>query len=206
LRLAPLADEDLAEALDLVLAGIHDPAVMPFRVPWTDTPRERLVPETLRFWWSLRAASRPERWRVLFAVRRSGTLLGLQELGAHDFAVTRTVVTGSWLGRRHQGAGIGTEMRSAVLQFAFDHLRATRADSGAFVDNAASLAVAGKLGYRADGTQVVQRRRGERAVEQRLTLGVEHFRRPGWAVQVRGLPACRTAFGLAPDEPVPGEP
>ena len=82
-------------------------------------------------------------------VRRGGVLVGLQELMAKDFAVTRTVETGSWLGAAHQGDGIGTEMREAVLQFAFDHLKATRADSGAFVDNPRSLRVSEKLGYAA---------------------------------------------------------
>jgi RimJ/RimL family protein N-acetyltransferase len=112
-----------------------------------------------------------------------------------NFAVTRTVHTGSWLGKAHQGKGIGTEMRSAVLQFAFDHLKAERADSGAFTDNAQSLRVSEKLGYRPDGTTVRQRRAGERAVEQRLVLDPANFVRPGWAVQIRGLPACRDFFG-----------
>ena len=44
----------------------------------------------------------------------------------------------SWLGRAFQGRGLGTEMRAAVLAFAFDGLCATAADSSAFLDNAAS--------------------------------------------------------------------
>ena len=105
------------------------------------------------------------------------------------------MATGSWLGAAHQGDGIGTEMREAVLQFAFDHLKADRADSGAFLDNPRSLRVSEKLGYRPDGTAVLQRRPGERAVEQRLTLDPSQFVRSDWAVQVRGLPACRAFFG-----------
>ncbi|MBM9466334.1 hypothetical protein [Nakamurella leprariae] len=46
LTLAPLVDADFGEALDLVLAGIHDPARMPFAVPWTDAPRDRLIADT----------------------------------------------------------------------------------------------------------------------------------------------------------------
>jgi RimJ/RimL family protein N-acetyltransferase len=60
----------------------------------------------------------PARWNVHFLVRFDGRVVGTQELAATDFAVTREVSTGSWLGLRHQGRGIGTEMRAAVLMFA----------------------------------------------------------------------------------------
>ena len=195
LILRPVTDDDLAELVDLALAGIHDPAAMPFLTPWTDAPRDELVAETLRYHWRARAASRPNNWSVHFAVRSRGELLGTQEMTAEQFAVTATVSTGSWLGRRHHGQGFGTEMRAAVLDFAFDHLKATRAESIAFLDNPSSLAVSRKLGYLPNGDAVQQRRPGERAVEQRLLLTPEIFRRPEWAVQVAGLDACRSAFG-----------
>ena len=41
-------------------------------------------------------------------------MIGTQKLGARDFAITREVDTGSWIGLRHQGQGIGTEMRAAA--------------------------------------------------------------------------------------------
>lgn len=195
LILRPIADDDLAELVDLAVAGIHDPASMPFLMPWTDAPREELIAETLRYHWRSRATSRPENWSVLFAVRAGGTLLGTQELSGEHFAVTAAVGTGSWLGLAHQGQGFGTEMRRAVIDFAFDHLKATRAESDAFVDNPASLAVSRKVGYRPNGDAVQQRRPGERAVEQRLVLTPETFRRPPWAVQVAGFDACKAAFG-----------
>jgi RimJ/RimL family protein N-acetyltransferase len=196
LTLTPLQDHDLVETIALVLDGIHDPATMPFKMPWTDAPRDELIPNSLRYYWTTRAASTPDNWTLPLMVRRAGVLVGMQELAARNFSVTRTVGTGSWIGVAHQGNGIGTEMREAVLQFAFDHLKAERADSEAFTDNPQSLRVSEKLGYRQDGTAVLQRRPGERAVEQRLTLGPGHFRRSNWAVQVRGLPLCRSYFGL----------
>jgi RimJ/RimL family protein N-acetyltransferase len=196
LTLTPLQDDDLVETLDLVLSGIHDPAEMPFALPWTDAPPEELVPNSLRFYWNARAASTPQSWNVAFVVRRQGSVVGVQDLSGRDFAVTRTVFTGSWVGRRYHGQGIATEMRSAVLQFAFDHLKAQRAESGAFADNPASLRVSAKLGYTDNGTRVAQRRPGERVVERRLVLDPAGLVRPGWDVQVRGLPDCRRFFGI----------
>ncbi len=196
LILRPVCDDDLAEFVDLVLAGIHDPAAMPFAMPWTDAPRDQLIENTLRFHWRGRAASVPDDWSVSFAVRSKGALLGTQEISAVDFAVTRTVETGSWLGRSHQGNGFGTEMRCAVVDFAFDHLRATRAQTDAFSDNAASLAVSRKVGYLPNGDRVVQRRPGEAATNQRMVLTPGNFRRPQWSVQVAGLDACRPSFGV----------
>ncbi len=196
LTLTPLQDDDLVEIFDVVLAGIHDPEQMPFALAWTDAPAEELVPNSLRFYWSTRAASTPQSWTVPFVVRNGGAVVGVQDLTGRAFAVTRTVFTGSWVGKAFHGCGIGTEMRSAVLQFAFDHLKAVRAESGAFVDNPASLRVSDKLGYTDNGTRVAQRRPGERVVERRLVLEPSAMVRPGWDVQVRGLPDCRQFFGI----------
>ncbi len=196
LVLTPLQDSDLPETLELILGGIHDRSRMPFLKPWTDASPEELVPNTLRYYWTARGSWTPENWAVPFMVRCKGELVGMQELTGRNFAVTRTVGTGSWLGQAFQGRRIGTEMRSAVVQFAFDHLKAQRADSAAFTDNPQSLAVSRRLGYRPDGTVVVQRRPGERAVEQRCTVEPATFVRSDWMVQVRGLPACHAFFGI----------
>ncbi len=196
LVLTPMCDDDLVETLDVILSGIHESSRMPFAMPWTDAPRDELIANTLRYYWTSRGSNTPAKWSVPFVVRMRGVLVGMQDLMSTDFAVTRRVSTGSWLGAAHQGVGIGAEMRSAVVQFAFDHLRAERADSGAFTDNSASLRVSEKLGYRPNGTAVWQRRPGERAVEQRLTLSPNDFRRPGWDVQIAGFAACRGYFGL----------
>ncbi len=196
LILRPVTDDDLAELVDLALHGIHDPATMPFLVPWTDAPRDELIAETLRYHWRSRADSKPDNWTVHFGVRSGGTLIGTQEISGRHFAVTRVVATGSWLGLAHHGRGFGTEMRCAVVDFAFDHLKATRAESEAFLDNPASLAVSRKLGYLPNGEAVQQRRPGEAATEQRLLLTPATFRSPGWNVQVAGLDRCRQHFDL----------
>ncbi|MEU1388015.1 GNAT family N-acetyltransferase [Nonomuraea sp. NPDC005730] len=53
------------------------------------------------------------------AIRLDGTAIGLQSMWATDFAISRTVETGSWIGLAHQGRGYGTEARMAVLEPAF---------------------------------------------------------------------------------------
>lgn len=131
-----------------------------------------------------------------FMVRHSGRVVGTQSLTGTDFVVTREVRTGSRLGMAHQGAGLGTEMRTAVLLLAFDHLGARAARSDAFADNHASLRVSAMLGYRTDGTETVVRR-GERTDDVRLVVDADGFVRPGWTLRGDGLDACR---GLLPNE------
>ena len=67
-----------------------------------------------------------------------------------------------------QGQGIGTQMRAAVLQLAFQGLGAQQAVSAAFEGNPASLRVSRKLGYRDDLEWHVVR--GRPALTRRLRL------------------------------------
>ena len=197
LVLRPDDDEGLLELAEEARLGIHPPEQMPFMTPWTDAAPEERALNTMQWHWAKRAEFRPGSWRVQFLVRFDGHVVGMQELGATDFAVRREVATGSWLGLRHQGRGIGTEMRAAVLLFAFDHLGATRARSAAFVDNPASLRVSEKLGYRPDGTETVTRR-GLAVDEVRLLVTPGEFRRPDWTPAVEGLEACLPMLGVTP--------
>ena len=113
--------------------------------------------------------------------------------------MTRTGETGSWLGLAHQGKGIGTVMRRAICAFAFDHLDAEEVTSGAFTDNAASLAVSRKVGYRLGGQKRLRRREGELAVNQQLVLRPEDLVRGDQSIAVEGLPAFRRSIGLEAD-------
>ena len=47
------------------------------------------------------------------------------DMSAHDYPVLREVSTFSWVGVRHHGRGIGTEMWAAALHLAFAGLGAT---------------------------------------------------------------------------------
>src|SRR3984885_13524461 len=125
-------DPDLYRLNELVDLGVHEQSAMPFTIPWTDTPTPRRHRESLRFWWSARADWSPGSWNLPGAFFVAGPPGGGQELRPKTFARLRTVETASWLGRQHQGQGLGKEMRAAILHLAFEGLGAIEAISGAF--------------------------------------------------------------------------
>ncbi|HVV12206.1 GNAT family protein [Amycolatopsis sp.] len=186
--------EELAALGEVAAAGVHEPGVLPFRVPWTEQPPEDVARSVLQHHWRWLGAWEPARWELHLTVFRRGEPVGRQSVGAREFAITREVHTGSWLGLAHQSQGIGTEMRAAVLELAFAGLGAEEAVSSAFAGSVASYEVSRKLGYRQDGVerQVV---RGELTVEHRLRLARADWRSP-CEVEIEGLSACLPLFGL----------
>ncbi|MFD8685569.1 GNAT family N-acetyltransferase [Streptomyces sp. NPDC059651] len=191
-----LPDVELLDELASVAAdGVHAPDAVPFTVPWTDCPpaeRGRAVFQHVLGTvanWSVRD------WSLSLAVLHGGQVVGRQDLSAKDFAVTGRVSTGSWLGLTHQGRGIGTEMRAAVLHLAFAGLGAGTAVSAAMTDNPRSLGVSRRLGYLPDGLEVAAVR-GERVTLQRLRLERARWEEHRSAeVTVDGLDDCRAMFG-----------
>lgn len=194
LVLRPITDDVVAALIEVALAGVHDPALMPFYFPWTDAPADELPTQFAQYHWGARSRWSPESWTLEFAVEFEGTLVGSQGVSTRDYLVTRTGETGSWLGRRFHGRGIGTRSRQAICAFLFDHLDAEEITSGAFTDNPASLAVSRKVGYRPDGTARLARRGGP-AVNQRLRLTPEDFLR-GEPIEASGVEAFRRFIGL----------
>jgi RimJ/RimL family protein N-acetyltransferase len=175
--------------------GIHPPDRMPFAVPWTDRAGEPdFLDSFVEFHAQARRAWRPEAWDLHLLVRAGGELVGTQTLSAEDLATGRTVSTGSWLGRRFQGRGIGTEMRAAVLELAFRGLGAEAACSGALAGNDASLRVSEKLGYVQVGTSTVAPR-GELVDHRDLRLERAAWRAPV-PVEIEGLAPCLALFGI----------
>src|SRR5215831_17752409 len=104
---------------------------MPFSNLWTDRRGAAFDRGFAQYFWRQRGRWSPESWALPFAVRWEGRAIGIQQIEGQDFPVLRAVGTGSWLGRRYQGHGFGTEMRAAVLSFAFAGLLAECAVSGA---------------------------------------------------------------------------
>jgi RimJ/RimL family protein N-acetyltransferase len=196
LELRPDDDDGVFELVEVAYGGVHPPDEMPFGVAWTDADPAYLGRGMLQYYWAERARLAPERWSVHFLVREAGRVVGVQSLHATAFGVTREVSSGSWIGLRHQRRGIGTEMRAAVLLFAFDHLGATRARSSAFTGNVASNTVSRRLGYRPDGTETMVRR-GARTEDVRLLLPRADLVRPSWTLAVDGAEPCLGLLGSA---------
>jgi RimJ/RimL family protein N-acetyltransferase len=188
-------DDDLSGLIDEIVAGVHDPATMPFLLEWTDVPSPARERQSLQWWWRQRAEWSPEKWSFAGAVFVDGAAVGVQDLGAEKFAALRTVQTGSWIGLRHQGRGIGVEMRAAILHLAFEGLGAVEAYSGAWHDNFTSLGVSRAFGYEHNGEALALRRgRPERQIRLRLTREAwERSRRDD--IEIEGLEPCLELFG-----------
>lgn len=196
IELRGLTDELIAEVCEVAGRGVHDPAEMPFYFPWTAVPPEELGRNTAAYHWGKRAAFTPDDFCLDLAVLLEGRVIGVQGVAAKDFPVTRTGETGSWIGREHQGRGIGTEVRRAFCALLFDHLGFEEITSAAFVDNPASLAVSRKVGYQPTWVQRLRRREGELALNQGLLLTPETFVRGDVPVEVTGAEAVRRFIGL----------
>ena len=199
LRLRPVRDDDLPGLVQAALDGVHDPVRTPFGFPWTDALPSDLPRNLAAYQWSLRSRIGEGDWTVAFVVEHDGRIVGSQDLSAHDFAHRRTVNTGSWLTRSVQGIGLGTEMRAALLLFAFDRLGAEWAESGAASWNEASLRVSQKLGYELNGVTRFAPRPDEPVDEQRVRLTREAFVRPEWTISVRGEGPALAQLGVGSD-------
>jgi RimJ/RimL family protein N-acetyltransferase len=188
-------DDDAVALADLAAEGIHDPGWMPFSMPWTDVPPPRLQRESLQHIWRTRAEWTPQRWHLPMAVVVGGDIVGVQGMHAEHYPTLRAVSTGSWLGRRYQGKGIGTEMRSAIVHLAFAGLGAEHALTRAFVDNDASIGVTRRLGYEDTGRELVVRR------DAPVWMLAFRLSRTRWEqrrrndIVVVGLDACLELFG-----------
>jgi RimJ/RimL family protein N-acetyltransferase len=189
-------DDDLIALLDLAKAGIHPPDEMPFGVAWSVVEGAAFDQDFVAHHWSSRGSWSVDDWRLNLLVEADGRPIGSQSVWGREFPIHRTVDTGSWLGRTFQGRGLGREMRSAVLSFAFDGLGARFATSSAFLDNAASNAVSRSLGYEENGRGSLAPQ-GVARETQLFRMSAETWRsRPRPPVEIEGLDACREMFGL----------
>lgn len=193
-------DDDLALALaELAVLGVHDPDAMPFMTPWTDAPPEELPRNSLQWLWRSRADLTPASWHMDLAVLVRGEVVGAQAVGAQHFAQRRGVLTGSWLGTAHQGRGIGTEMRRAILHLAFAGLGAAFAETEAFEDNPASLGVTRKLGYGPCGDSInVRRDVPARTLRFRMERRWWDANLAADDVEIEGLEPCLPLLGAQP--------
>jgi RimJ/RimL family protein N-acetyltransferase len=194
LELRPPGDEEIAALATVARRGIHDPGVMPFPLGWTDRTGDDFDRGFAQYFWAQRACWSLDSWTLPFAVFLGGEPVGVQQLCAESFPVMRTVGTSSWLARSVQAGGIGTEMRAAVLDFAFNALGAEVATSTAYTFNTASIRVSEKLGYEENGVRrEVVRGRSQETLLFRIS-------RDAWTryehtpARIHGLDAARGYF------------
>ena len=196
LELRVVDDALIPELAQVARAGVHDPAQMPFGNGWTDRSAEDWQTGFARYFWLQRGRWDVVSWALPFAVLLDGAPIGVQQLAAGDFPVLRTVGTGSWLSLAHQGQGLGTEMRGAVLHFAFRLLGAELAITGAFPANTGSIRVSEKLGYLHNGV------RRDRARGRPVDSLLFRLPRERWEssapdrIEVEGFEGCERMFGL----------
>ena len=184
---------ELEQLYEIAAAGIHPPEEMPFGVAWTDD----LSHDTfIAYHRHLRDSWSPTAWKIDLGVWAEGDLVGVQGIGADDFAAKRTIATGSWLGARSQGRGIGTEMRTAIVELAFRHLGAEAVTSGAFDTNLASRRVSEKLGYRVVGRETLSPR-GTPQPHVLLRLERHEWQGAPFPVAIDGVEPCLPLFGAA---------
>lgn len=162
-------DDDAVALAEVGAAGVHPPDQRPFMIQWTSVEPPFQQRNTLAYLWQQRTTLQGNEWHLPLAVVVDGQAVGIQGVLTSNWTGTRTVETGSWLGIPFQGAGIGKEMRAAVLHLAFAGFDALRATTGAWHDNPASLAVTRSLGYRDAGDRYMDRD-GEPTRELRFVM------------------------------------
>lgn len=192
-------DAELLALADLAADGVHNPEVVPLSWAWTRGTREDVKRNVLAHKWKNRARAAPDDWVLSLAVVRNGEIVGEQQISAKNFPVTRSAHTGSWLGLRHHGHGIGTRMRLMALHLAFEGLDAAEMLSEAHDDNPASNAVSRRVGYTPNGSRVTDRE-GHSVIENsyRMTRELWDARaeelRP--EITLEGVPPVRQLFGI----------
>ncbi len=178
-------DDELLRLYRVAEGGIHPPEEMPFFVAWTDELTEDSFLAFHRAAWK---SWRPEKWTLNFVTFLDARPIGTQGLWSEDFATTRTVDSGSWLGEPFQGRGFGTEQRAAMLELAFRGLGAEAAVSAALKGNVRSQRISEKLGYHFTATSEAAPR-GEPVTQENYRLD-----RPDWRcpipVEIVGLERC----------------
>jgi RimJ/RimL family protein N-acetyltransferase len=197
LTLVGASDEALLRLLPVVREGVVGADEKPFDDPmslYADNPEREL--RWMRNIWRGRASVSPEYWRLYFVVMVDDEPVGMQDLIGVDFEALGTVTSFSWLKPRARAAGIGTEMRSAILHLAFEGLDAKEAGSEGFTDNRASNRVSEALGYEPNGTNWATRR-GERAELQRWVISRARWeQRRRSDIRMSGVAEAKTALGI----------
>ncbi|MBV8473917.1 MAG: GNAT family N-acetyltransferase [Hyphomicrobiales bacterium] len=125
-----------------------------FLTPWEPTwPDDDLTRAAFRR--RLRRQSdeiaRDEAYAFLIFDATSDELLGGLTLGGIRRGVAQAATLGYWMGAPHAGKGYMTRAVAAVVRFGFANLRLHRLEAACIPDNAPSLALLERNGFRREG-------------------------------------------------------
>lgn len=193
-ELRVLRESDIPALLALKAEGVTQPGIpQPFVFPWHQRPDE----EAISYWYQRMAQNGRRDCTLAFVVRDHGEVAGMQDFSGEATQTLRSMETGSWLGRRFHGRGIGTRMRQMALAFAFDHLGMEEMRSGAHVENWASRRVSEKCGYQADGTERIKSPTGNGyEVNVRYRVTPQTFVRPTATIEYEGVEELKRYLGI----------
>jgi len=143
-RMRPLAEADAAELHSLIERNRAQLA------RWLQWAQDQTPEQTLAY---IRRALAKESdghglTRAILAERRIVGVVGFPRIDPPH----RCAEIGYWLDEAHQGRGIMTSSLAALVEHAFESLQLNRLEIRTDIENAASRAVAERLGFRYEGT------------------------------------------------------
>jgi ribosomal-protein-alanine N-acetyltransferase len=125
-----------------------------FLTPWEPTwPEDDLTRAAFRRRLRRQAEDigRDESFAFLIFDATSEELLGGLTLGGIRRGVAQAATLGYWMGARHAGRGHMTRAVAAAVRFGFATLRLHRIEAACIPDNAASIALLERNGFRREG-------------------------------------------------------
>ena len=125
-----------------------------FLTPWEPTwPSDDLTRAAFRRRLRRQAEdiARDEGFAFLIFESTSDELLGGLTLGGIRRGVAQAATLGYWMGAPHAGKGRMTRAVAAVVRFGFDTLRLHRIEAACIPDNAPSIALLERNGFRREG-------------------------------------------------------
>lgn len=193
--LAGTRPDHIPDLIEVVQDGIRDPDLpQPFLVDWSEKPNQELM--RWQHFWRKCGTFTPDSWTLMLSVVLDGHAIGYQEVvNEGGFLQTRRLETGSWLGLKYQGRGIGTRIRQMVAIFCFDHLGRQELTSSYIDGNVKSGGVSRRLGYVDNGTSRLPDGDGYR-MGRHVTLTSDAFVRPADQSKVTGVEPFRRFIGL----------
>lgn len=137
----------LGELADLAAEGIFPRPYPSYAFGWAKGDAETVRRNVIEYQRGVRTTCGPEEWRLECAVIVDKRPVGVVGIGASEWQKRKAAVSGSWLGRRYQGRGIGFTAARGLLRVYFNEFHGGEARRVVYPENAASLRVGEKLGY-----------------------------------------------------------